>query len=34
MPKGLLHQPGLADWLVKHTTATAPLVVWLARNVR
>ena len=34
MPKGMLHRPELADWLVKHAKATAPLVVWLARNIR
>jgi uncharacterized protein (TIGR02453 family) len=34
MPKGLLHKPALADWLVKHATATAPLVSWLYRNIK
>ena len=34
MPKGMLHRPALADWIVDHAKATAPLVVWLARNVR
>jgi uncharacterized protein (TIGR02453 family) len=34
IPKGLLHKPGLADWLAKHATATAPLVKWLAKNVK
>jgi uncharacterized protein (TIGR02453 family) len=34
MPKGLLHKPGLADWLVEHAKATAPLVTWLYRNVK
>ncbi len=34
LPKGILHRPELADWLVKHAKATAPLVVWLARNIR
>jgi uncharacterized protein (TIGR02453 family) len=33
MPAGLLCKPGLADWLVKHGTAMAPLVLWLHRNV-
>jgi uncharacterized protein (TIGR02453 family) len=33
IPRGLLHQPGLADWLVHHGRATAPLVIWLQRNV-
>ena len=34
IPKGLFHKPGLTDWLVKHCIATAPLVVWLARNIK
>ena len=34
IPKGLLHKPGLADWIAKHTAATAPLVKWLAKNVK
>jgi len=34
MPNGMLQKPALADWLVKHAKVTAPLVVWLARNVR
>jgi len=33
IPAGLLHKPGLADWLVKHGKAMAPLVIWLHRNV-
>ena len=33
IPAGLLHKPGLADWLVKHAKAMAPLVIWLHRNV-
>jgi uncharacterized protein (TIGR02453 family) len=33
VPKGLLHQPGLAEWLVTHGRATAPLVSWLQRHV-
>lgn len=32
IPKGLIHQPSLADWLVTHATATAPLVKWLTKN--
>src|SRR5262249_14308980 len=32
IPKGLLHERGLVDWLVRHGKATAPLVVWLARH--
>ncbi|NVB80494.1 MAG: DUF2461 domain-containing protein [Kofleriaceae bacterium] len=34
IPKGLLHKPGLADWLVKHAKATAPMVAWLYKNVK
>jgi uncharacterized protein (TIGR02453 family) len=34
MPKGMLHDAKLADWLVEHGRATAPLVVWLAQNVK
>jgi uncharacterized protein (TIGR02453 family) len=34
IPKGLLHKPGLADWLVDHGKAMAPLVSWLYRNVK
>jgi uncharacterized protein (TIGR02453 family) len=34
MPAGTLHRPDLVDWLVGHAKATAPLVVWLARNVK
>ena len=33
IPAGLLCKPGFADWLVKHGTALAPLVLWLHRNV-
>jgi hypothetical protein len=34
MPKGLIHKPALASWLVDHAKATAPLVTWLYRNVK
>ncbi len=34
IPRGLIHKPGLADWLVEHGKATAPLVLWLYQNVR
>ena len=34
IPKGLLHKPALADWLALHGKATAPLVSWLARNIK
>ena len=34
IPKGMLHQAKLVDWLVGHAKATAPLVTWLCRNVK
>jgi len=34
IPRGLVHERGLVDWLVEHGTATAPLVLWLHQNVR
>lgn len=34
IPRGLLHKPGLADWLVEQSKAMAPLVSWLYRNVK
>ena len=34
MPRGLLHDGKLADWIVEHAKATAPLVTWLATNVK
>jgi uncharacterized protein (DUF2461 family) len=34
IPKGLLHKPGLADWLVKHGKAMQPLIAWLHRNMK
>jgi uncharacterized protein (TIGR02453 family) len=33
IPRGLIHDAGFADWLVKHARATAPLVIWLHRNI-
>jgi uncharacterized protein (TIGR02453 family) len=33
MPKGLLHKPALAEWLIEHGKGMAPLVTWLALNV-
>jgi uncharacterized protein (TIGR02453 family) len=33
MPRGLLHKPGLVDWLVTHGKAMAPLVTWLDEHV-
>lgn len=33
LPKGILHQPALATWLVKHGKALAPLVKWLDKHV-
>jgi uncharacterized protein (TIGR02453 family) len=31
MPKGMLHRADLADWLVEHGRAVAPMVSWLRR---
>ncbi len=33
IPRGLIHKPGFAGWLVKHGKAMAPLVIWLHRHV-
>ncbi len=33
LPRGILHKPALATWLVKHGKALAPLVVWLDKHV-
>jgi uncharacterized protein (TIGR02453 family) len=33
IPRGLLHKPGLADWIIGHAIATAPLVTWLHKHV-
>jgi uncharacterized protein (TIGR02453 family) len=33
MPAGLLHEPAWADWLFRHARATAPLVIWLHRQL-
>jgi uncharacterized protein (TIGR02453 family) len=33
IPSGLLYQPKLARWLLGHAKATAPLVIWLRRNL-
>ena len=34
IPRGLLHDGSFADWLVEHGKKTAPLVTWLATNVK
>ena len=34
IPRGMIHKPGLVDWLSKHAVATAPMVKWLAKNVK
>ena len=34
IPKGMLHQPRLADWLVAQLAPTVPLVRWLHQNMR
>ncbi len=33
IPKGLLHKPGLGDWIAEHGAATVPLVTWLHKHV-
>jgi uncharacterized protein (TIGR02453 family) len=33
IPSGLLFQPKLARWLLGHAKATAPIVIWLRRNL-
>ncbi|MBL0217958.1 MAG: DUF2461 domain-containing protein [Myxococcales bacterium] len=33
IPRGLLHKPALADWLVEHGKALAPLVRWLNAKI-
>jgi len=33
IPRGLLHDAKLLDWLAKHAKATAPMVTWLHRHV-
>jgi uncharacterized protein (TIGR02453 family) len=33
MPRGMLHKPELARWLLAHARATAPLVIWLRRHL-
>lgn len=34
IPKGMLHQPKLADWLIKHGRAAAPVVTWIRDHLR
>lgn len=33
IPRGLLHKATLADWLIEHGTALAPLVRWLQTKI-
>lgn len=33
IPRGLVHQPRLVDWLVGHARAAAPLSIWLHKNL-
>lgn len=33
IPRGMLHEARLANWLVEHGKALAPLVIWLHDNV-
>jgi uncharacterized protein (TIGR02453 family) len=34
IPRGVLHQRTLADWIAGHAKAVAPLVTWIYRNVK
>ena len=34
LPRGILHKAELADWLVKHGKALAPIVTWLHTKLR
>lgn len=34
IPRGLMHEPALVDWLVMHCKATARLVAWLYQRVK
>lgn len=34
LPRGILHKAALADWLVGHAKALAPLVTWLHAKIR
>jgi uncharacterized protein (TIGR02453 family) len=33
IPRGLIHKPGLVEWLAGQAKAAAPVVTWLARNI-
>jgi uncharacterized protein (TIGR02453 family) len=33
IPRGLIHKPGLVDWLVTHCKAVAPMTRWLHEHV-
>lgn len=33
IPRGLIHKPAFADWIIEHGRATAPLVGWLYKRV-
>jgi len=34
LPRGILHKAALADWLVGHAKAMAPIVTWLHTKIR
>ena len=34
IPRGMVHKPQLATWLVQHTKAVAPLVTWIYERVK
>ena len=33
IPRGLIHKPAFADWIIEHGRATAPLVTWVYKRV-
>jgi uncharacterized protein (TIGR02453 family) len=33
IPRGLVHKPAFAQWLIKHAKASAPLVAWMSKNL-
>jgi uncharacterized protein (TIGR02453 family) len=34
IPRGLVHKPGFADWIIDHGRRVAPLVTWLTTQVK
>jgi uncharacterized protein (TIGR02453 family) len=33
IPRGLIHKPDFAKWIIEHGRALAPLVIWLHKNL-